>query len=233
MTGTGANILLTRPVEASARFLGELRDAGVTLGAVISPVLRIVPRRVEVATQGYRGLIFTSVHGVAAMDGHPGVAGMRAFAVGARTAAAARGLGMVCRDGPGSAAALSARLLANPLPGPLLHVRGAHTRGDIAASLTAAGIQTDELVVYDQQVETLSDEARALLASPGALFLPVFSPRSAAALAAQVADAVAALRVVAISPAAGQAWSGPGELRIADAATSRDMCATISAWDGG
>jgi uroporphyrinogen-III synthase len=112
---------------------------------------------------------------------------------------------------------LVSRVLAERPKGPLLHLRGQHARGDVAARLTAGGVGTVERVVYDQRARPLSEEAGAVLGGAAPVVAPVFSPRSAALLA-QVGRVVAPLAIAAISPAAAEAARPLGALRtvIAD-----------------
>jgi uroporphyrinogen-III synthase len=100
-----------------------------------------------------------------------------AFCVGDRTAAAARLAGFAATSAQGDAAALLALILSDP-PGPLLHLRGQDTRGDLARRLSARGVPA-----------------------------PLFSPRSAAILGAECVRiaATAPIHVVALSPAVAEA----------------------------
>jgi uroporphyrinogen-III synthase len=157
------------------------------------------------------GLILTSENAVAAAAVL--APGRRAWCVGPRTALVAKQAGLLVHhsDG-GDAAALVAALLASDDRGPLVHLRGAEARGDIAARLTEAGVSCVELVVYEQVTRKLGDPARDLLARPGPVLVPLFSPRSAARLAREITELGpirARLRPVAISAAAAEAWTGP------------------------
>jgi len=186
-------ILLTRPAESARRFAAEL--AALDLPVVISPIIEIVP----VAHDGdaaavAQGLVFTSAHAVPSAGAGRG---RPAICVGPATAAAARAAGFRVTEGPGDAAGMMP-MLADLGPG-WLHLRGRH----IARELPVPG-----LVVYDQRPVPLSGQALELLAGTGPVILPLFSPRSARLLAAAVAEARAPLWLVAISPAARDAWGG-------------------------
>ncbi|MBE3637437.1 uroporphyrinogen-III synthase, partial [Mangrovicoccus algicola] len=100
---------------------------------------------------------------------------------------------------------LVALLSAERPAGRLLHLRGAHVAGPLAAPLRAAGLDVAEMVTYDQRPLPPGAAARALLARPGTVLLPVFSARSARLLGPWLRDAAAQLRVAAISPAVAAA----------------------------
>lgn len=184
-------LLLTRPEPASRRFAAAAAHLG--LGVVISPVLSIVPVAHDAARLGdAAGLVFTSVHGVAAAGAGRG---RPAICVGPATAAAARASGFAVTEGPGDAARMLP-LLQGLGPG-WLHPHGAH----VAKRLPVPG-----MAVYDQQARALDGAARALLAGAAPVILPLFSPRSARILGEQVGDARAPLWLAPISAAADAAW---------------------------
>lgn len=197
-------LLLTRPGPQSLRFAGMVSGARV----VISPVLRIVGLEFDRAQADRAArLVFTSENAVAfagAGWGRP------ALCVGPRTAQAAQAAGFAAVEGPGDAQ----RML--PMLGDwadALHLHGLHR----AMELPLAGI-----AVYDQQAQPLTPEAREALAGDAPVILPLFSPRSARLLAAELGaiPARAPLAVVAISDNAGAAWrdaGGRGRIDIADA----------------
>ncbi|WP_238380939.1 uroporphyrinogen-III synthase [Alkalilacustris brevis] len=208
-------LLLTRPRTQAGRFARALaeRMGAQAPEAVIAPLLEIVPRPLPDPEEAARaaGLIFTSENGVAGFAAQAARRDWPVWCVGTRTAAAARAAGFAPvrsahRQG-GNAEALL-RLLCETRPEtPLLHLRGAHARGDLAERLTAAGLPCTAQVVYDQQPCPLSPEARALLSRHGDVIVPLFSPRSARLLVASLPSATRAqLWPVAISAAAAEAW---------------------------
>lgn len=205
-------LLLTRPLPEAERFAREV-TARLTLrpDVILSPLLEIVPLEVE-APPGMVGLILTSANGAqaAARIGLP--RGLPAWCVGARTAAAAAVAGFVARPGGGAADALVSRVLAEWPAGPLLHLRGRHARGDVAARLNAGGIETVEQVIYEQRAHPLSAAAMAALQGTVTVIAPVFSPRSAALLA-MAGPARAPLVIAAISLAAAEAVGPLGATR--------------------
>jgi uroporphyrinogen-III synthase len=197
-------LLLTRPEAQSRRVLADVQDAmGVEVACLISPVQEIETREVAVKLDGYAGLILTSVNGVAAA---PDLTGRRVHCVGARTgeAAADRGadVGVVALD----AARLVERILETGVPAPLLHLRGEHARGEIAQTLSSAGIETHEAVVYAQQAVAMGADALRLIRGDGPLVLPLYSPRSAR-LVGQAARPGPQVHVIALSQAVAQEYA--------------------------
>lgn len=182
-------VLITRPARQAAEFATLLSDGPV----VISPILRIVP--VEHDRDRVRqaeAFVFTSVHAVPAA-GKGG--GRLAYCVGTATAAAARSAGFRAIAGPGNLDGLCPML--KRAEAPLLHLRGRHVAGE-------SGVP--DVVVYDQQSQSLNADAVELLAGQAPVILPLFSPRSACLLAQAVSGSAAPLRPVAISAAAAAAW---------------------------
>lgn len=176
--------LLTRPVAQSERFAASLRERfggglSITISPLISPAFLTPPFPVGPET----ALIFTSETGVEGLTRHPirpDTLPRLAFCVGNRTAKAAAAAGFLPVSADGDAAALIALIQNDKVKGPLLHVCGAQTRGDIAQVLTDQGYQTDVLVVYDQISQPLTAQAQALLAGERPVVVPLFSPRTAA-----------------------------------------------------
>ena len=214
------SILLTRPVQQSERFAGQLRDKfGTAQAIVIAPVLHVRYLQPALPRRWPPGLVFTSETGVAALRDLVGNLGGIAWCVGNRTAEAARHAGFQAFSANGDAAALLAMLQEAGVRGPLLHVRGVDTAGHLATTLESAGIQTDELIVYRQEEVALSPQAEALLEGRGCVIVPLFSPRTArivagnravstrncplwvAALSAAVASAAVAARAERVDTA--------------------------------
>lgn len=195
-------LLLTRPLAAARRFLAACEAArGEPVRALLSPVMAIRPVPVRLA-QRPAALILTSENGAAAA-GDPLLRVLPAWCVGPRTAAAARDAGLAAVEVGPDAEALLARLLAVNPSGPLLHLRGEHTRGDVVARLRAGGLDASEVVAYRQEALRPTSEARVALDGSAVLVVPLFSPRSALLLTAW--QPRAPLRVVAMSGAVAQA----------------------------
>ena len=221
-------LLLTRPRDASERFASEV--AGV-LGAsapefCISPLMRVdfagrLPDMADAAA-----LVFTSANGVRAYAAAGGPRGLPSFAVGEATAEAARRAGIAAEAAGGDARALVTHLAARRPSGRIVHVRGEHARGDVAARLREAGLRAEEAVLYRQVLLPFSDRARALLSGRAPVVAPLFSPRTAEQFARQHRGG-APLWILAMSEAVARRVSHLPARRIA-VATRPDAPAMLA-----
>jgi len=197
-------LLLTRPRKSAHAFavtLDPLVCARVHI--VIAPLIEIVATAAPVSMQGVRGVIFTSANGV--IFGPP-AQGLTAFCVGEQTAATARAQGWQAQQAGKTAQDLIATLVADAPTGPLLHLGGVHTRGEIAPTLTRAGIPTGHVAVYDQILMRL--DAAALGALGECCIVPVFSPRSAEELVRQAAGRLQKAHIIALSDSVAAPFEG-------------------------
>lgn len=219
-------LLMTRPAEMGVRFVQSLApEVSARMEVCASPLIGITPSDVPVDPGDARGLIFTSVHGVAAAAALMGARDLPCHCVGTTTTQAARDAGWSHARVAGlDAEELIATLLADPPPGPLLHLHGTHASGNAAARLTEGGVTTRETVVYDQPELTLTDAARGHLAGRRPVLAPLFSPRSAR-LFAQQYSGTAPLHVQVISEAVARELEGVpvATLDIANEPTGADM----------
>ena len=173
-------ILITRPEPASHEFADQLRARlGCAVCIVLSPVMRIAPVGDLPDLIPVRTLIFTSRNGVAAYADKTDRRDIYCYCVGDATADKAISLGMTAISASGSADDLVARLLADGIKDPCLHIRGEHVTGDLTGQLRAAGVQADEVVLYRQVRQPLTPEAQKLLNGDDPVILPLFSPRTA------------------------------------------------------
>jgi uroporphyrinogen-III synthase len=199
--GNPVPVLLTRPLAQAQAFAAALTDRfGPGVRPLIAPLMAPELLTPPLPDGPFKGVIFTSATGVLAAAAWPDLP-RRAWCVGDRTAAEARQAGFAARSAGGDAAALVAAIRADPPEGRLLHLRGEDARGDIAATLTADGIATDEVIVYRQVPQPLTAAAQALLQGDGPVILPLFSPRSATLFGRAAGAVRARLHVVAISRA--------------------------------
>lgn len=200
-------VILTRPAAQAARFAQAVMARFDPVGVISSPLL--APRFLcpDLPPRPFSALIFTSETAVEACRrfsaAQRALLPQRAYCVGRRTAQAAQGLGFAAQSADGDADALVAAILRDAPPAPLLHLHGAETRGDVAARLTAAGLETLSVETYQQVAQPLDKQTLAALQADAALVLPVFSPRTAQILAEAliVAAPRAPLHFVAISDA--------------------------------
>ncbi len=216
---------MTRPRAASERFFAQLPDRSRSRVQVIySPIIEIRPLAVEVDISDAQGVIFTSANAVnaAASIGVP--SGLPAYCVGPATTGTAKGAGWDAQMVGGTAEELVATLLQTRPHSPLLHLRGEHSRGQIAERLTASGLTTREQPVYRQRLLPLTEEAATIARGDTPVIAPLFSPRSARHFA-DIWTGTAPLWLAAISEAtAGPLYSLDYErLKIAQEPTPKKM----------
>ncbi len=216
-------LLMTRPQDASERFVGQLSDAArAVLDVQIAPLMEIVPTGADLDLNGTDAVIFTSGNGVRlAPDG----AGRAAFCVGRRTAAHASNRGWDVQHVAADAEHLIAAMSTGFRPRRITHLAGRHRRGEIDARLRDEGWQVDVVELYEQHLCPLSANARALLSGEAPVILPLFSPRTAAHLSQQI-NVLTNTQVVALSDAvAGALNTGLSEHLHVVGAPTGDMMA--------
>lgn len=217
-------VLLTRPLAQSQRFADQIG------GAVISPLMQPEYLTPMLPTGDFAAAILTSETGAEAAR-RISAAGLRlpqrVFCVGNQTAAAARRAGFEASSAAGDAGALLAHIVNAAPQGRLLLLRAQDSVGDLENRLISAGIETVSVIVYHQKAKALTAEAAAILQGPTPVILPVFSPRSARLLAAELrrVAAKAPLWLTALSPAVAEAFDFPTELtKVAARPDSAALC---------
>jgi uroporphyrinogen-III synthase len=199
-------VLLTRPLAQSQAFAAQvLARFGAGVRPVLSPLMAVQPLSPALPPGPFAGVIFTSAAGVEAALSLCDRLPRLAWCVGQATADRAAQAGFQAQSAGGDADALVAAILADPPPGRLLHLRGEDTRGDVAERLVSAGLETVSQIIYRQIAQPLTPEGRALLATPGPVILPLFSPRSARLVHPAAPDIAADLALVAMSVAVAEA----------------------------
>lgn len=223
-------LLITRPAAAADAFAQRVRARfGAALDIIVSPILTISYRPLALDLGRYPTLIFTSAHAVRALATVTQHRDVTCYAVGGATREAALAEGFDAKDGGGTAALLAQRILRDTPQTPCLYLRGAHVACDLAKTLSSAGIDTQETVIYDQQEAALNPAAQQLLSSDRSVMLPLFSARSAALFFDRYA-ATGPLDVVAMSAAiAAQVPGGRvRSLRVCAAPTAETMLLEIA-----
>ena len=199
-------ILITRPQPQATRLARQLRALDWTGPVFVSPLLE--PQFMDAPLPGrtFQAIILTSETAVLAAQRLQGLP-KSAFCVGDRTAKAARRAGFTATSAKGDERDLLMTILQSGTPGPLLYLHGRDTRGTLVQDLISAGAETHSILVYAQNHRSLSTAALRLIRRPGPLLLPIFSPRSAALLAAdwQAVGANATPHVIALSQAVADA----------------------------
>lgn len=233
-------VLLTRPRAASQATAARLQRAGVAADRIlVAPLMETRPVGTDWSPDDWAGLVFTSSEGVrhAAM-GHD-LRWRRAWCVGDRTADAAAQAGMDACSAGGTVDDLVALIARQRPPGPLVHLCGADTRGELAERLSRAGTETVSVVLYRQVTLPLVPEAAARLDGAARIIAPAYSPLSAQRLAETLATRAAQVHLVAISPATAAAWQAtpPSSTTVASspdgAAMERAILAVLRVEAGG
>ena len=170
-------LLVTRPIEASERFVNAIRAELPDVQTVISPVIRFEAVACDASNTG-QSLILTSAQAskrAAAL----GFQGATTYCVGAQTTKIAQEAGLHATCFGADVADLVDQLASDPPNEPLLYLRGRHVASELVAELSKGGMNIAEAIVYDQIAQRLTAEAQAALSGKEPVVLPLFSPRSA------------------------------------------------------
>lgn len=221
-------LLLTRPRDASERLAATIRE-DLGLEAVISPILEIFPSECSAAFENFSAAILTSPSAAHLLPAIGVPKEMRFYAVGDRTAAVASSLGYPTQSAAGDVEALFSAILKDPPSGSAVHLRGEHTKGNLAQRLTMSGVHCEERVIYQQIAQELSADAVDILAGARPVILPLFSPRSAA-LVLKAATLGPNVWPVAMSPAVAEEFEAieVKNLTIAAKPTEASMLRAIA-----
>jgi len=175
-------LLLTRPVADSEALAALLQAQGHT--SLIDPMLEVKPLAVEPPPlEGVTGLLFTSANGVRTFAAKSDRRDIAAYAVGDRTATAARDAGFArveSAEGDVEALARLVETLRKPEDGALLHVSGAVRAGNLGGVLSAKGYTVQHAALYEAVAATeFTAETRAALEAGALDGVLLFSPRTA------------------------------------------------------
>ena len=187
MTQAAPLCLVTRPEPEASRFADALR-ARFEVGVIVAPVLEIGVRKVSAKLDIFEGMILTSVNAARSLERLSVAQEMPCFAVGEKTASVAQSLGYSAIAMGGDAEGLIAELTKLGPAAPLVHLRGEHSRGDIASRLTSLGLYCEEIIVYQQVERVWNDEVQSSISAQRPLILPLFSPRSARLVSARMGN---------------------------------------------
>ena len=147
------HLLVTRPQPDAERMAASLRARGHDV--TVAPLLRFEPvADVDWGAGPWSGVLLTSVNAVRAITGTALMARLAAlpvFAVGGRTAEAARAAGFVhVRSADGDMDALADLVVRQrePTATALIYLAGEDRAGDLAGALAHHGISVRAVVVY-------------------------------------------------------------------------------------
>ena len=196
-----ATVLITRPTAQANAFATALEIAhGGPERTVISPLMEIVPTKVQGRFDDLAHVVFTSVNGVSASVPLNLPKTAIAWCVGSRTAEAAQKAGFSTRNALGNSDDLVSLIVAAKPVTRMVHVRGQHVAGTVTDSLKEAGIICETVVAYDQVACPPTQAAIDLLNGANPVIVPLFSPRSAKLLV-ELVDITAPLHLILISAA--------------------------------
>lgn len=227
-------VLVVRPPTESVRTVRRLAGRGIA--AIAAPASRIVPVDADLP-EGCAAIVVTSANAVPAIAAREALKALPLYAVGERTAAAARVEGFVTVASAAGAVGDLAILVASRqglADGPLLYACGRDTAGDLEGTLRRAGFEVRKAVVYEAvAAEALPEAAIEALASGHVSAVLLYSPRGARLFgelvaAAGLRDRLAPATAVCMSPRVAEfaRAAGFGHVR---AACSPDEAALITA----
>lgn len=202
MADGARRIWVTRASPGAEATAARLEALGFT--PLVDPLLAVRDLSPVVDLAGVAALAFTSVNGVRAFARIEADRSRPVFAVGDRTAQAAREAGfagVVSADG--DVAALAAVILrqAARLGGAVLHPAAREPAGDLLSPLAAAGLAARRLAVYETVVREPAASTLAAIEDLEAVLL--HSPKAARILAGLLCDRPAPrLRALCLSAAA-------------------------------
>lgn len=146
-------LVVTRPLPDGERSAAALRARGHDV--LLAPLLRVEPVAADPAPDfsgPWAGVIVTSANALRAIEGKSGpLAGLPLYAVGARTAEAAREAGFTIvhvADGDATALAALIALRATGISGPLLYLAAEQRAADLESELKPRGVSVVTRVVY-------------------------------------------------------------------------------------
>lgn len=213
-------VLVTRPEPAAERTAAALAARGHKAWKV--PLLRVESLAADLSGN-WSGVIVTSANAPAAARTNPALLKLPVFAVGERSAEAARAAGFtdVCSAG-GDVHDLVRVLRGNKAgaKAPLLYLAGEDRAADLAGELAANGIAADMRVVYRAVAAPFPDELVAALESGDVQAVVHFSKRSAenylaGAVEADIAEAALKVRHYCLSAQVAAPLQAAGAKRVA------------------
>ncbi|MDQ8729679.1 uroporphyrinogen-III synthase [Bradyrhizobium sp. LHD-71] len=181
-------VLVTRPAPDNQATADALRARG--LEPMLAPMLTFQPLPFRSDNdERYSGVILTSANVIRAIVAHPLLQHLQtlpAFAVGARTAQAARDAGFrKVRSAEGDAAALRELIVAHGLPrkrAALLYLAAADVSRDLVSELGLRGVEVASIPVYRMaELDEFAEPVRTAFAHDAIEAVLHYSRRSATA----------------------------------------------------
>jgi len=194
-------IVVTRPQADGERTAAALRAHGHDV--LVAPLMRIEPVHADLSG-GWGGVIITSANAALALANNPArkmLCKLPAFAVGRRSAEAARQAGFTDVASAGGDVRDLVRLIAErraDATAPLLYLAGEDRAADLVAELIVHGIAAEMVVVYRAVAAPFPPELTATLQAGDVDAVLHFSKRSAEAYLAGAAQAGVTQQALAV-----------------------------------
>jgi uroporphyrinogen-III synthase len=193
-------VLITRAEPEASALAALIMRCGHS--AVIAPLAKLQSLNVTWPQILPEALVFTSANALLHLDGKS-LRALPVFAIGSRTAAAARDAGFtqIVAHGESNYAQLLRYIIAAPYRS-LWHIGGRDVRHDMQQDLASHNIACRAFAVYDMvSITALPPPAQAALAAHALDMALIFSPRSAQRAIKLLGDAPAWLPVWTMSEA--------------------------------
>jgi uroporphyrinogen-III synthase len=175
-------VLVTRPASDAARTASRIAALGHH--AIIDPLIAIEALPFDSSSDGFVAIAFTSANAVQVAASHENLKRVPVFAVGERTAEAARENGFQnISVAAGDVIALGQLIASAQRPGAkVLHFSGENRAGDLPGHLARRGISVETRIIYRALVSaTLKPETVVALRQGDIDAVLHYSERSAAA----------------------------------------------------
>lgn len=219
-------IAVTRPQADGERTATALRARGHQV--LVAPLMKVEPVAADLSG-GWGAVIITSANAPGAIAAHPACAALSklpAFAVGRRSAEAARQAGFSEVTTAGGDVRDLVRLIAErhaDAKGPLLYLAGEDRAADLIGELSARGIAAEMRVVYRAVTAPYPPELIAALRAGEIDAVLHFSKRSAdnyltGAGPAGITEQALAVRHLCLSPQIAEPLTNAGVAHVAVAA---------------
>ena len=216
-------LAVTRPQADGERTATALRARGHQV--LVAPLMKVEPVAADLAG-GWAGVVITSANAPGAIAIHPALLTLPAYAVGRRSAEAARQAGFSEVTTAGGDVRDLVRLIAErdaDAKGPLLYPAGEDRAADLIGELSARGIAAEMRVVYRAITAPYPPALIAALKAGEIDAVLHFSKRSAdnyiaGAGPAGIAELALAVRHFCLSPQIAEPLTKAGAAHVAVAA---------------
>ena len=233
-------IAVTRPLDDSERTAAALRARGHEV--LVAPLMQVEPVAADIRAS-WAAVIITSANAPGGIAAHPArdvLIKLPVFAVGRRSADAAREVGFTNVTSAGGDVDDLVRLIVArraDAKGPLLYLAGEDRAADLIGELTARGIAAEMKIVYRAVTAPFPPILVAALQAGDIDAVLHFSKRSAdnylaGARQAGIVEQAVAVRQVCLSKQIADGLAGAGACNIA-IAKQPDEAALIAALEAG